>query len=116
MNLEWNVDKIVSQEENTIYAYIENICEYKGIEYYYEARLVKNMFPAKLMDLCREFYECIDAFSPILADEIESQIKQYRLKLKDNNLPIFRLEIHKDYISFFVKYPTVNGFLDDYPE
>ena len=31
MNLKWNVDKIVSQKENTIYAYIENLCEYETL-------------------------------------------------------------------------------------
>ena len=116
MNLKWETDKIISEEENSVYAYIENICEYKSIEYYYEARLVKRMFPPKLINLCREFCICINEFSPILADEIESQIRQYRLKLENNNLPIFRLEIHKDYITFFVKYPTEKGFLDTYPE
>lgn len=53
MNLKWNVDKIVSQKENTIYAYIENLCEYKGIEYYYEAKLIENSFPQELIDLCK---------------------------------------------------------------
>ena len=45
MSLEWKTDKIVSQTENTVYAYIENICEHNDIEYYYEARLVKSLFP-----------------------------------------------------------------------
>ena len=115
MSLEWKTDKIVSQTENTVYAYIENICEHNDIEYYYEARLVKSLFPPKLRGLCRELYECVDAFSPFLADEIEGQIRQYQLKLEDNNLPVFRLEIHEDYILFFFKYPTANGFLDNYP-
>lgn len=116
MNLKWNVDKIVSQKENTIYAYIENICEYKGIEYYYEAKLIENSFPQELIDLCKDFYECVDSFSMVIADEIEDEIRKYQLRLKYNNTKIFRLEIKGDYVTFFTKYPTVNGFLDDYPE
>ncbi len=107
-------DNIISQTSGSELALIEDIKKDPNIEYYYKATLTENNLPQELVDLCRDYYECVDSFSMILADEIEDKIKNYKLRLKRNNVKIFGLEIKENYVTFFIKYPTVDGFIDDY--
>lgn len=116
MEIEKKYDSIISQSKGEQYAIIGEIREDSEIKYYYSAKLLVNNFPQELVNLCNEFYECVDTFSMVIADDIENEIKEYQLKLEHNDMKIFRLEIKKDYITFFIRYPTHNGFLDDYPE
>jgi hypothetical protein len=116
MEIKETIDSIISQSEGIQFALIGEIQKDSEIEYYYNAKLLVNNFPQELVNLCQEFYECVDTFSMVIADEIENEIKAYQLKLEYNNMKIFRLEIKKDYVTFFTRYPTHNGFLYDYPE
>lgn len=116
MELQLKTDNIISSTGNIDFALINNIQKHPEIEYYYEAKLIENLFPQELIDLCKDFYECVDSFSMVIADEIEDEIRKYQLRLKYNNTKIFRLEIKSDHVTFFTKYPTSKGFLDDYPD
>jgi hypothetical protein len=95
---------------------LEDIQKDAKIEHFYGARLATTSFPQALVDLCKDYYECVDSFSLAILDEIEDEIRKYQLKLKHNNTKIFDLEIKGDHVTFFTKCPTANGFLDDYPE
>jgi hypothetical protein len=116
MELQIKIDNIISYAGNINFALIKDIQKHPEIEYYYKATLIENLFPQELIDLCKDFYECVDSFSMIIADEIEDEIKKYQLRLKYNNVKIFRLEIKSDYVTFYTKYPTSKGFFDDYLE
>jgi hypothetical protein len=116
MEIQSKTDNIISYAGNINFALIKDIRKHPEIEYYYEATLIENSFPQELIDLCKDFYECIDSFSMVIADEIEDEIRNYQLKLKYNDVKIFRLEIKSDHVTFFTKYPTSEGFFDDYPE
>ncbi|MFC2511158.1 MAG: DUF6994 family protein [Candidatus Nanoperiomorbus sp.] len=58
--------------------------------------------------------ECIDTFSILLVDEIEREISEYQLCLKYNNSKLFDLKIYDHYVTFFTKYRTADGLLDNY--
>ena len=64
--------------------------------------------------MCIEYQECINSFSIILADEIEKEISTYQLCLKYNKIKVFDLKVYDSYVTFFTKYRTADGFLNDY--
>ena len=84
-------------------------------QYFYKALIVEDHFSQKLKDLIGELWECVDLFSMSLVDDLEEEIKKYNLVLQKSKTKIFSVELKNDCVTFFSKYPTSNGFLDDYP-
>lgn len=99
---------------NNEYLKISSITK-ENQDYFYKALIIENKFSEKLNNLINEYWECIDLFSMSLADDAENEIKSYNLVLKESNTKIFDIEIKNEIVTFFLKYPTSKGFLDDYP-
>ncbi|MEN7547383.1 hypothetical protein AAG747_05665 [Rapidithrix thailandica] len=108
-------DYIISKKNNTIIAVIE-IQSIDNDKVGYKAKLIENHFPKELLSLIGEFHKTVDSLEFSLLDSIESRIQAYQLYLRDLNLKIFDLLIEGQNISFYSKYPTANGFIDNYPE
>ena len=106
-------DYIISPTKGD-YAQIDHIEAILSIAYCYRAQLIENFSSEALIILCKEYQECIDTFSILLADEIEREISAYQLCLKYNNSKLFDLKIYDHYVTFFTKYRTADGLLDDY--
>lgn len=108
-------DFIVSGKTGETYAVVE-LRKDKNIEFFYEGDILEYQFPAILADLIDEHDELISGFSIALLDEVEEKIYEYELRLKLSNTKIFSPCIkEKKLITFFTKYPTSRGFVDDYP-
>lgn len=108
-------DYIFSSKTQKEYALIE----YKNeeiIENYCTGKILTFDFPKNLYDLLGEYNELVDAMSLSLLDEIEDKIYWYDLMLKFSGNRIFNISLKEDeQISFFLKYPVADGFLDRYP-
>ena len=113
MVLQIKTDYIISPTKGD-YALIDHIEAIPSVAYCYRARLIENFLSEALITLCKEYQECIDTFSILLADEIEREINAYQLCLKYNNSKLFDLKIYDHYLTFFTKYRTADGLLDDY--
>jgi len=107
------MDYIISPTKGD-YALINHIEAIPSIAYCYRAQLIENSLSEALITLCKKYQECMDTFSILLADEIERQISEYQLCLKYNNSKLFDLKIYDHYVTFFTKYRTADGLLDDY--
>ena len=115
MDIKIRQDRIISRAYNEEYALVE-IEKVENISYCYKATLLANSFPQKLVDHMKEWTECVDTFAMSLIDEITEEIKVYDLWLAENNVRIFNIEMKDSFVTFFTKFPTAKGFLDDYPE
>ena len=113
MVLQIKTDYIISPTKGD-YALIDHIEAIPSVAYCYRARLIENSLSEALITLCKEYQECIDAFSILLADEIEREISEYQLCLKYNNSKLFDLKIYDHYVTFFTKYRTADGLLYNY--
>ncbi|NBF06712.1 hypothetical protein GV819_31045 [Pseudomonas sp. Fl5BN2] len=108
-------DYIFSYRTKEVYALIEYEKE-EGAEHYYIGRVLEFGFPDNLCELIGEYNELVDAMALSLLDEVEEKIYWYDLMLKSSGNRIFNISLKdKEHISFFLKYPTSNGFLDRYP-
>ncbi|NMY71737.1 MULTISPECIES: hypothetical protein [Pseudomonas] len=108
-------DYIISYRTKEKYALIEYKKE-DEIEYYCTGRILKFSFPKKLHELINEYNELVNTITLSLLDEIEEKIYWYDLMLKSSENRIFNISLKEnEYISFFLKYPTSDGFLDRYP-
>ena len=96
------------------YALITNISEVPNAPYCYRAIMLENKLSQELIHLCEEYHQCIEAFSPILADIAEEKIAAFQLCLKENATKIFDLKIESIEVIFYTKYRCAEGFLDDY--
>ena len=59
---------IISSSDKNEYLEIVNI-EKQEIEYFYQALIVEDHFSDELKDVINEYWECVDQFSIILADD-----------------------------------------------
>ena len=98
-------DYIISPTKGD-YALIDHIEAIPSVAYCYRARLIENSLSEALISLCKEYQECIDAFSILLADEIEQEISEYQLCLKYNNSKLFDLKIYDHVCNFLYKIPN----------
>jgi hypothetical protein len=105
---------IISFNDDNEYIKLGTISKEKK-EYCYKAQILENNFSIELNNLINEYWKCVDSFSISLADYIESEIKKYNLIFKNSKVKIFDIEIKNGYVTFFIKYPTSSGFLNDYP-
>lgn len=83
-------------------------------KYCYRASIIENHLSDRLQNLLRTFWEDVNNFSMALVDQDEELIQDYQLSLFDKETKVFRVEIVEEYVYFFSKYPTSDGFLDDY--
>lgn len=113
MSINFKNDYIISPTKGD-FALIHEINEVCGTLYSYKAILIENSLSVRLIELCIEYQECINSFSIILADEIEKEISTYQLCLKYNKIKVFDLKVYDSYVTFFTKYRTADGFLNDY--
>jgi len=100
----------------------ENIAEIsitknKQSDFFYNGEFLISNFPAKLISLIDDYWDCVDSFALSLLDEIVEEIMLYQLKLVRNDKKIFQLELKNNCtaVTFFTKNPTSEGFMDDYP-
>ncbi|HTF81300.1 MAG TPA: hypothetical protein VL947_06240 [Cytophagales bacterium] len=109
-------DKIYSNTHNRAIASIDIIKIYDS-PYHYKGIILHDAFPTELKNLIKEYYDLLDDCILSHIDEVEEKIMNYELSLQDNNLKIFRIELMENNkeLKFFTKYPTANGFVDDYP-
>lgn len=108
-------DWIISDKTGETYAEVE-IRRDERIDYFYTGEIVQYKFPSDLANLIDEYSELVSACVLSLLDEVEEKIYSYDLKLKLLGTNIFSPCIkEKATITFFTKYPTGNGFLDDHP-
>ena len=91
------------------YALITNISKVPNAPYCYRAIMLENKLSQELIHLCEEYHQCIEAFSPILADIAEEKIAAFQLCLKEN-----ATKIESNEVIFSTKYRCAEGFLDDY--
>ena len=96
------------------YALITNISKVPNAPYCYRAIMLENKLSQELIRLCEEYHQCIETFSPILADIAEEKIAAFQLCLKENATKIFDLKIEGNEVIFSTKYRCAEGFLDDY--
>ncbi len=86
----------------------EHPFEYTGI-------ILKNNFPDQLITLLNDFHKAIEEGTFSTVDEIETAIYNYNLRLKKAGIAIHHLVIKGNRISFYSKYPTGQGFVDERP-
>jgi|GEM_PF-286155 hypothetical protein len=98
---------------NPDYALITNISKVPNAPCYCPIML-ENKLSQELIRLCEEYHQCIETFSPILADIAEEKIAAFQLCLKENATKIFDLKIEGNEVIFSTKYRCAEGFLDDY--
>lgn len=110
------IDYIFSNKLKKIVATIEFEKD-SNIEYFYRGSIIQFNFPTELYDLIMESDDIIRQVAISFLDEVEEKIQEYDLRLKESNERIFCVVIkNKTYISFYIKYPTSRGFLDEYPD
>ena len=107
-------DRIISKSTGSVVATIEILSI--DSDNSYTARITDDKIPVKLKNLIQDFNAAVDNFSLAVVDHIEEEIQAYELYLEITDSKIFHLKIEDDKISFLVKYPTVRGFIDDYPK
>ena len=109
-------DCIINGVSGQQYAQIE-VSKHPKIENYYCGKIVENHFPDDLINLTIEYYysanECI--FSVL--DAILKKISIYKLTLRDRNIEIYIPFIDREAseITFYTKFPTGNGYLENEP-
>jgi len=109
------IDTIFSRKNKQAYAVVD-YSQDEEIEFYFRGRIIESSFPAELLALIEEYNGIVDDMALSLVDEVEEKIYAYDLGLKARDSRIFNISIkNKDEISFFTKYPTGNGFRDEYP-
>lgn len=108
-------DKIFSYAFSEIYA----IVEYERVfdfDFYYEGIILESNFPQELVDVIDEYNQTVREVAISILDDIEVRFYSYDLRLEKNDSRIFDFEIQDtNKISFFGKYPSSQGFLDDFP-
>jgi hypothetical protein len=107
---------IIKHPEVAILVTIEYEPE-EGSPYYFIGEIISGVFPDIIKSLLIEQDELIDGCSLSLLVPVEEEIYAYGISLEKLNQPIFRIRLLGDTgISFFTKYPTSKGFVDNYPE
>ena len=109
-----NKDCIVSQNPENGYLTIENSM-LQDQEYLYKAQIAEDRLSAEVKKTICEYWECVDTFSLTLLDDIEETIKSYDFKLQRANIKVFNIEIIGKYVTYYVKYPSSTGYLNEYP-
>ncbi|MCY0910639.1 hypothetical protein [Massilia antarctica] len=107
-------DFIISGKSGEVYAEVE-LHKDETIEYFYIAHIVKDSFPDVVVQLIVEHDELVRGFSMILLDDVEEKLYEYDMRLQGLNKKIFSPCFKMDkIITSYTKYPTGNGFMDDY--
>lgn len=78
--------------------------------------ILENNFPEELIQSIYDFHQAIDEFAFSVVDIFEQEIQWYDLRLEPSGKRIFDVKLSGAEISFLTKFPTANGFLDEYPE
>jgi hypothetical protein len=108
------IDSIVGKD-GKIYAIVEFYPD-SHVAHCFRGKVIEYMFPDDLAELIQEYTELVDGMVLSVLDEIEEKIYGYGLKLRGMNVLVFNLELkNKTDIIFFDKYPTGNGFVDEFP-
>ncbi|MFC4158653.1 hypothetical protein [Chitinimonas lacunae] len=108
-------DFIVSGKTGEVYAEVD-IFEDDSMAHFYGGEILDYRFPAELANLVAAYDEAVNTMTLGTLDELESKIYAYDLRLKEMGCKIFDLYIEdKELVTFFTKYPSGDGFLDDYP-
>lgn len=108
-------DFIVSGKTGETFAEITIQVDEK-FKYGYEGVILKNTFPKVFIDLLKEFDKRVDEGAFGALDDIENDIYAYIPMLKFMNTRVYQVKINDNKISFFTKYPTGKGFIDEFPE
>lgn len=87
----------------------KNIFEYTGI-------IIVNMIPPSLAAIIKDYHNAIDNYLFSILDELEDKIYYYDLQLKKSHQKIHHLSIYNNTISFFIRYPSSNGYLESRPK
>ncbi|MFD2909196.1 hypothetical protein ACFSX9_10685 [Flavobacterium ardleyense] len=87
-----NIDKIISGKFKKVVAEIE-VKSFKNDGIEYNALIIKNNFPIKLLMLIKKFHEEVDNFAFSIVDEVEREIQLYDLYIESNNSKIFHLKM-----------------------
>lgn len=75
------------------YALITNISKVPNAPYCYRAIMLENKLSQELIHLCEEYHQCIETFSPILADIAEEKIAPFNYALKKMPLKYLILKL-----------------------
>jgi hypothetical protein len=68
------------------------------------------------VELIVEHDELVRGFSMILLEDVEEKLYEFDMRLQILNKKIFSPRFKPDKtITFYTKYPTGKGFIDDYP-
>lgn len=109
-------DFIINAETNEVYAQV-SVHTVEGSPYRYEGELLTDHFPAALIARIQEYDDAANEMLFTLLDDIEKEINKFHLALRDLKSKVFTLGIYPDEgrITFYTKYPSGAGFLDDSP-
>ncbi|MWP50402.1 MULTISPECIES: hypothetical protein [unclassified Gilliamella] len=115
--MEQNIkDYIISKRNNKILGFIEVYKDPK-IPFLYSGKIIQNNFPKELVLMLDEYVNAVNDLTFSILDEIEEEISKYNLYLDNRNIKIFLPHIDEENqeISFYTKYPSSSGFLDNSP-
>lgn len=109
-------DYIISKENNKILGFIE-VHKDPKIPFLYSGKIIQNNFPKELVLILDDYVNAVNDLIFSILDELEEDISKYNLYLDNRNVKIFLPHIDEENqeISFYIKYPSFNGFLDNYP-
>jgi hypothetical protein len=109
------MDAIISKKTGEILAEVE-VQPSKASPYECEGVIIDNKFPQEFLDLLSEFDNAVEEGMFGVLDGFEARIYEYAPMLQSSGKKIFQLKIEGSRISFFLKYPSGKGYLDDFPD
>lgn len=115
MSITRKEDRIISINKKYINEYLRITDIVQQNQYFYKALIIENHFSLEIKNVIKDYWECVSLFSISLSDELEEKLKEYNFALEYSDIKIFDIELDKNYVTFFSKYPTPKGFLDTYP-
>jgi len=107
-------NRIISLCDENEYLIIADV-EQQDKEYFFKALVVEDHLSQKIKNIIREYWECVNLFSITILDDLEDILNGYNFMLQKPGIKIFNIELKGDYVTYFVKYPTAKGYMDDYP-
>ena len=105
---------IKSNKVENVFVHINVTSENKA-RYEMTGVILENNFPEELIQSIYDFHQAIDEFSFSVVDIFEEEIQWYDLRLEPSGKRIFDVKLNGTEISFLTKFPTANGFVDEYP-
>lgn len=118
MKLKQDNDSIYSKKLNRVLATVV-LEKHPTTPYYYTGEIKENNVPEHLVKMIKKYTQAVNEMTFSVLDRIEYQIQEYEIVLLDNDIPIYQLGLDIKSIgriSFFTKYPTGQGYLDEYPK